>query len=83
MKNWKKKIIEDILEEIQHSRIVELREIAQKNAITHILRQDAQDILNAVKKAMPQNYKAVRLLAAGHENLSLAQSLAFVEVGTL
>lgn len=79
MKAWKENLIADILNEMEVSRIVSLREIANRSGINHISAGDVRDIMNAVEKKMPDDYRAVQIVASAKSKESLFCSLSWID----
>ena len=78
MKTWKTEIINAIIKKTEDYKIVSLKETAAEFGITHISRQDTDDILRAVLKSVP-GYKAVEIHDSKNDKMSRFCSLCFVE----
>lgn len=78
MKTFKTELVNAIVKEAEGKKIVSLQETAKVAGVSHIKRQDVQDIASAVLKALPE-YKAVQMVGSEGSGESLFCSLCFME----
>lgn len=61
MKDYKLKVIEALIAEAQGARIVELKKTAQAVGVDRLTRQEAEEVLRAALKQLP-DYKMVKIV---------------------
>ena len=76
MKEWKRTIVNAIVEQAEEIKIVILKDVAASLGFNHIAAQDVRDILAAASKQLP-GYRPVRFV--DNPKASLFQSLAFIQ----
>lgn len=76
MKQLKIDIIDAIVSESKHNKIISLREVVEKLGAVHISTTDCRDIVKAVETALP-TYRSVRMMKTPND--SIFQSLCFVQ----
>jgi hypothetical protein len=53
MKDWKLRLVQNLVDECREARIVSLYDVARAAGYNHIRTQDARDILHAAAKLVP------------------------------
>lgn len=76
MKQWKEELADALVGMATFAKIVPLKDIAAQHDINHINRSDVMDIVNALKKRLP-DYRPMQLMNTPND--SLFQSLCFVQ----
>lgn len=76
MKEWKESLVQQMVDDCVDCKIVSLKDVAGRSGIRHIDRQDAQDIVFAAIKRVP-NYRPVRLM--DNQLDSFANSICLVQ----
>lgn len=61
MKDYKVKVIEALIEEAHGSRVVELKKTAQAVGVYRLARQEAEEVLRAAVKQLP-DYKIIQIV---------------------
>ena len=74
MKDYKLKIIDALVAEAQDARIVELKKIAQSVGVDRLSRQEAEEVLRAAVKQLP-DYKIVQIVNEKQMNNPASASL--------